>query len=77
MFSISIDTVNCIKKVVEKMFNTRIFLEWMLDTILCTSLYVFKRVKNIIANFPYAFSCQFMKSSISSDMFGKILKKMG
>ncbi len=33
----------------------------------------FKLVKNIIANFIYAFSQQFMKSSMSWDMFGKIL----
>ncbi len=37
------------------------------------SLYAFKLVINIIANFRYAFSWQFMKSSISWDMFGKIL----
>ncbi len=37
------------------------------------SLYAFKIVKNIIANFLYVFSWQFMKSSISWDMFGKIL----
>ncbi len=36
------------------------------------SLNPFKLVKNIIANFLYAFSWQFMKSSISWDMFGKI-----
>ncbi len=35
-------------------------------------LYAFKLVKNIIANFLYAFSWQLMKSSISWDMFGKI-----
>ncbi len=33
----------------------------------------FKLVKNIIANFLYAFSWQFMKSNISWDTFGKIL----
>ncbi len=37
------------------------------------SSYGFKLVKNIIANFFYAFSQQFMKSSMSLDMFGKIL----
>ncbi len=34
--------------------------------------YAFKLVKNIIANFLYAFSRQCMKSSMSWDMFGKI-----
>ncbi len=36
------------------------------------SSYAFKLVKNI-ASFLYAFSQQFMKSSMSWDMFGKIL----
>ncbi len=36
-------------------------------------LYAFKILKNIIANFVYAFSWQFMKSSISWYMFVKIL----
>ncbi len=40
---------------------------------LLAPLYAFKLVKDIIANFLYAFSWQFMKSSISWDMFGKIL----
>ncbi len=38
-----------------------------------TSLYASKLVKNIIANFVCAFSWLFMKSSISWDIFGKIL----
>ncbi len=37
------------------------------------SLYAFKIIKNIVANFLYAIAWQFMKSSISWDMFGKIL----
>ncbi len=37
------------------------------------SLNAFKLVKNIIANFLYAFSWQFMKSSLSWNVFGKIL----
>ncbi len=37
------------------------------------SLYAFKLVKNIIVNFIYAFSQQFMKSSMSWNMFDKIL----
>ncbi len=37
------------------------------------SLYAFKLVKNIIANFLYALSWQFMKCMMSWDMFGKIL----
>ncbi len=38
------------------------------------SLFVFKLAKNIIANFLYAFSQQFMKSIMSCwNMFGKIL----
>ncbi len=37
------------------------------------SLYAFKIVKIIIANFLHASLLQFMKSSIISDMFGKIL----
>ncbi len=37
------------------------------------SLYVFKIVLKIISNFLYVFSWQFMKSSMSWDMFGKIL----
>ncbi len=36
-------------------------------------LYAFKLAKNIIANFLYGFSQQFMKSSMSWEMFGKIL----
>ncbi len=37
------------------------------------SLCAFKLVKNIIANFLYVFSWQFIKYSMSWDMFGKIL----
>ncbi len=36
------------------------------------SSYAYKLVTNIFANFLYAFSQQFMKSSMSWDMFGKI-----
>ncbi len=37
------------------------------------SSHAFKLIKNIIVNFLYAFLQQFIKFSMSWDMFGKIL----